>query len=177
MLCLRCTLFSVSAAVSSDPGHKLLAIEVVVVGLLTFIHFTGFIYKRLYLDILEASFIVNLGILAAATYSVRLAEKPESQDAVTYLSVGIAFATFAGVLVYHTYQQVWPKLQQRLQLHRHNEHQSEGSDTEADNQVRHSSAPTMTIVESPSSDLFTNDNNQSFIELREPLNLIHANDP
>jgi len=59
------------------------AIEAVVIGLLTLTHFTGLIYKKLYLDVLEASFVLNLGILAAATYSVRLAETPESQAVVT----------------------------------------------------------------------------------------------
>ena len=55
-----------------------------------------------------------------------LHEKPENQAAVTYISVGIAFAMFVGVLVYHTYQQVWPKLQQRIyQLEHHKEQQSE----------------------------------------------------
>jgi len=44
---------------------------------------------------------------------MRHAEKPENQAAVTYISVGIAFTIFAGILVCHMYQQVWPKLQQR----------------------------------------------------------------
>jgi len=101
MLCLRCILFAVFvllSLVSADPSHNLLAIEVVVVGLLTLIHFTGLIYKRLFLDIIEASFILNLGILAAATYSVSLAETPESQAVVTSISVGIVFTTLVGVL-------------------------------------------------------------------------------
>ena len=48
--------------------------------------------------------------------AVRFAKKSESQATVTDVSVGIAFATFVGVLVYHTYQQVWSKLQQRIHL-------------------------------------------------------------
>ena len=78
MLWLRCVLFAAFALVflvSADPSHNLLAIEVVVVGRLTLTSFTGLIHKKLYLDVLEASFILNLGILATATYSVRLAEK------------------------------------------------------------------------------------------------------
>ena len=155
MLCLRCVLFLVFvllSLVSADPSHNLLAIEAVVVGLLTLIHFTGLIYKKLYLDVLEASFILNLGILAAASYSVRIAETQESQAAVTYLSVGITFATFVGVLVYHTYQQVWPKLQQRIhQLRHHHEHQYEiVVQADVDNQEQIPAAPTMTIVERPS---------------------------
>jgi len=196
MLCLRCILFTVLvllSLVSADPRHNLLAIQVVVIGLLTLIHFTGVIYQNLYLDVLEASFILNLGILAAATYSVGLTEIPESQAVVSYISVGIAFATFIGVLVYHTYQQVWPKLQQRFhKLRNQKENQSECFDkaaefkTDIDNQVQVSTAPTMTIVECPppepriSTDITITSSNKvqplisptSFIELREPLNLI-----
>ena len=102
-----------------------------------------------------SSFVLNLGILAAATYSMRLAETPESQVVVTYISVGIAFTTFVGVLVYRTYQQVWPKLQQRIHQLCHQKDlltQSEGFDEAADNdsQAQISAAPTMIIVECPS---------------------------
>ena len=136
------------------------------------------IYKRLFLDIIEASFILNLGILAAATYSVRLAETPESQAVVTYISIGIAFTTFVGVLVYHTYQQVWPKLQQRIhKLHHHNGHQSRESFDEADfdnKPAQLSTSPTVTVVECPRPEaeaqpLIAPSN---FAELQEPLNLI-----
>ena len=119
MLCLRCTLLLVFAFnTHADPSLNLLVIGTAVTGLLTLAHFTGLIYKRLYLDILEISFILNLGILAVATYYVKLAVVQVSQAAVAYTSVGIAFATFIGVLLYHTYQQVWPKFQQKInQLH------------------------------------------------------------
>ena len=135
------------------------------------------IHKKLCLDVLEISLILNLGILAAATYSVRLAETPESQAVVTYISVGIAFATFVVVLVHHTYQQVWPKLQQRIhQLRHRKEHQSEGCDVDNDNQAQISTAPTMSIVERPSPELLELKTFTPFTELREPLNLIDTSD-
>jgi len=97
MLCLRCTLFLVfTFNIQADPSINRLAIGAVVIGLLTLTHFTGLIYKEMYLDILEISFILNLGILAVATYYVKLAVVPFSQAAVTYISVGIAFTTFVG---------------------------------------------------------------------------------
>ena len=105
----------------ADPSLNLLAIGTVVIGLLTLTHFTGFIYKKLYLDILEISFVLNLGVLAVATYYVKLAVVPVSQAAVAYTSVGIAFTTFIGVLLYHTYQQVWPKLQYKINQLCHSE--------------------------------------------------------
>ena len=179
MLCLRCVLFLVFvllSLVSADPSHNLLAIEAVVIGLVTLTRFTGLIYKKLYLDVLEASFILNLGILAAATYSVRNAEKLESQAAVTYVSVGIAFVTFVGVLVYHTYQQVWPKLQQRIHRLRHRkEHRSENFDeADVDNREQIPTAPTMTIVERPCHQPLELSTPATFTELREPLNLIES---
>ena len=181
MLCLRCILFHMSilvSVVSADPSHNLVAIEAAVIGLLILIHFTGLMYKKLYLDVLEASCILNLGILAAATYSVRIAEKPECQAAVTYVSVGVAFATFVGVLIFHTYQQVWPKLQQiNHWLHCHKEHQYKILDeAEVDNQEKTSSAPTMTIVEHPSPEPLELPAPTAFTELREPLNLIDISD-
>ena len=177
MLCLRCVLFTAFAIVflvSADPSHNLLAIEVVVIGILTVTRFTGLTYKKLYLDILDASFILNLGILAAVTYSVRLAEKRESQATVTNISVGIAFATFVGVLVYHAYQQVWPKLQIL------------DEETDIDNEMRidnEMQIPTMTVVERPSPEPLNSINinvsslnearpliaTTTFSELREPL--------
>jgi len=76
---------------------------------------------------------------------VRLAEKTKSQVVVTNTSVGIAFATFVGVLVYHTYQQLWPKLQQRIHHLRHcKEHKREVFDEGGiDNQRQISTLPTL----------------------------------
>ena len=168
MLCLRCILFLVFAFnVEANPSLNLLAIEVVVIGLLTLIHFVGLIYKKLYLDIIEASFILNLGILAAATFYVRQVVVSVSQAAVTYTSVGVAFTTFVGVLLYHMYQQVRPKLQQKIYglCHHKKASQGESFDEEArtDNQDQFSITPTITIVERPIPEPL------NFIELREPL--------
>ena len=73
MFCLRCALFLVFAFnTQADPSLSLLVIGTVVIGLLTLTHFTGLVYRKLYLDILEASFILNLGILAVhfSQYSI-----------------------------------------------------------------------------------------------------------
>lgn len=59
------------------------------------------IYEKYYLDILEASFILNICILATATYHVRSIEG--NQMVVTYLSVGVAFLEFVGIVVFHIY--------------------------------------------------------------------------
>ena len=46
-------------------------------------------------------FILNLGILAAATYHVKLSGG--SQAAVAYTSVGIAFLSFLEIVTLHIY--------------------------------------------------------------------------
>ena len=104
LLLLRCGLFLVFAFNTlGDPSVNLLAISTVVVGLIPFVRFTGLIYKSPYLDALDASFLLNLGLLAAATHHVRLAGG--SQAAVVYTSVSIALVTFVGIVCYHVYLQ------------------------------------------------------------------------
>ena len=192
MLCLRCALLLVFAFnARADPSLNLLVIATAVIGLLTLTHFTGLIYKKLYLDMLEISFILNLGILAGATYYVKLAVVPVSQAAVAYTSVGIAFATFIVVLLYHAYQQVWPKFQLKMNQLRHPEsrvmYNDNSSEDEAD--VYHEAytltAPTKTVIERPYpetlelNDISTNvralstASSSNLIEFQEPLDWIN----
>ena len=185
MLCLRCTLLLVFAFnTHADPSLNLLVIGTAVIGLLTLTHFTGVIYKKLYLDILEISFILNLGILAVATYYVKFALVPVSQAAVAYTSVGIAFATFVVVLLYHTYQQVWPIFQHSELRKIYNDNSSE-DEADVYHEVHTLTAPTMTVIERPIPEtLDLNDtsmrarplstaSSSNLIEFREPLNLIN----
>ena len=180
LLCLRCALFLVFAFnIQADPSLNLLAISSVTFGLTLLTRFTGTVYAKLHIDILEASFILNLGILAVATYYVKLAVVPASQPAATYTSVGVAFATFIGILLYHTYQYLWPQLKQRVNQLRdwchHNDHESP-SDPESQPLINPSpphstpsqplSTPTTTVVECPSPRLPPV---KHFNELREPL--------
>ena len=65
---------------------------------------SGGVYKNWCLDALEASFVLNLTILGAATYYVD--QINGNKLAVGYTSVIIAFATFIGILVYHIFQQL-----------------------------------------------------------------------
>jgi len=61
------------------------------------------VYKNKYFGVLEASYILNLGILAAATNYVQQAGG--NQAAVAYTSTGIAFLTFILIIIYHIYLQ------------------------------------------------------------------------
>ena len=73
---------------------------------------SGMVYINWYLNALELSFILNLGILAAATIYVILSGG--SQAAVAYSSVGIAFLTFVGIVTYHIYLRIKSKVQNIL---------------------------------------------------------------
>ena len=59
------------------------------------------VYKKWPLNALEASFVLNLGVFAITT--VNFQNNSRMQEISAGISVGIAFATFIGVLVYHTY--------------------------------------------------------------------------
>jgi len=197
LVCLRCALLLVFAFnTQADPSLNLLVIGTVVIGLLILTHFTGLLHKMLYLDILEISFILNLGILAVATYYVKFAVVPVSQAAVAYTSVGIAFATFIGVLLFHTYQQIWPELQHKINQLQHKinklhhsgvREMSNDSSSEDEADVYHEAqmltAPTMTVIERPSPEPHDlNDNTSmkarplsiaSSSNLRDPLDMIN----
>ena len=150
LLCLRCVLFLVFAFnIQADPSLNLLAISSAAFGLILVTRYTGAVYKKLYVDILEASFILNLGILAVATYYVKLAVVPASQAAVTYTSVGVAFCTFVGILLYHAYQQVWPKLQQLFHCYKEPSERFEDCNP-GQNELWPLIAPTTTLIERPS---------------------------
>ena len=102
LLCLRCALLHVFAFnTQADPSLNLLAISSVAFGQVLMTRYTGAVYRKLYVDILEASFIFNLGVFAVATYYVKFAVVPVSQAVVAYISVSIVLATFIELLLYN----------------------------------------------------------------------------
>ena len=110
LLLLRCTLFLVFAFnITGDSGINLLAISLTALAITVGYALSGMVYKSWYLNALELSFILNLGVLAVATYHVTLSGG--SQAAVAYTSVGIAFFTFVGIFSYHVYIQIKSKVQ------------------------------------------------------------------
>ena len=103
--CLPCTLHwttplldwtdaaaSLYSAVNAlgDPSVNLLAIVSTTTAILTLLSILGTrIYKTWCLGLLEISFILNLAILSAASYHIRLTGG--NQNAATFTSVGIAW--------------------------------------------------------------------------------------
>ena len=59
------------------------------------------VYKNRALGVLECSFLVNLGLLAFASYHIQTNEKNLALSAYTF--IGIVFAEFIGIVIYHSY--------------------------------------------------------------------------
>ena len=116
MLVVRCALFFLFALNAfGDPSVNLLAIGSITAILpMVYALLGNRIYKTWYLNTLELSFIVNLCILAVATLYIR--STGGNQNAVTFTSVSVAFATFVGIVIYHSAQQIkhGPQLCRRM---------------------------------------------------------------
>ncbi len=133
-----------------NTSVNLLAITSVTAGLAALAWIRNRVYEKLYNDILEASFILNLCILSAATYHVKATEG--SQAGLAYTSVTIAFATFICIMIYHLYlslhkTSVGKAILQKFSPNKENDvHETELLDSE--------------IVQAPTT---------TTVELREPL--------
>ena len=121
LLLVRVVLFLATAVNTlGDPSLNLLLIIVTANCLLALeLIFQG-IHKEWPLDILEASSLLNLSILSAATLYIRSAGG--NQVAITSTSTGIALATFVGILIHHTYNSIttstyWRRLVAHLKRH------------------------------------------------------------
>ena len=104
MLLLRfCLYLTFALKRSRDDSTDLLAILTVfsIVISLAWLSRRG-IYEKLYLDLLEASFILNIFLLTTVTYYYDTEGFSEQhQDTATYVSVGIAIAEFVGIVIFH----------------------------------------------------------------------------
>ena len=99
LLLVRIVLFLIfSVNIRESADINLLAIIVTVLLLLAL---AGSVYKRWYLNVIEYSFLLNLGVLAAATFYTTVSG--QGQTAVAYTSVSIAFATFIIIVVFHMF--------------------------------------------------------------------------
>ncbi len=129
LLLLRFVLFIISAVVDinspRDPSVNLLVLGITMIGLSVWAWNTGSMHRKWYNNALESSFILNLAILALASYQVIM--EGGNQAAVIYTSVSVAFITFLGIITYHVLQQVvdsriWrhSAIQSKLNRLRHN---------------------------------------------------------
>ena len=81
---------------------NLLLISITSLSLPVYTSFSGRLYKRIYRNILENLYFLNLGVLGIGTYHIRLVGG--NQEALVTTSVGIAFLEFCGITIFHSYQ-------------------------------------------------------------------------
>ena len=105
LLLVRCALFLTFAFnVLGNASINLLTITSVTVGLTVLAWLQNRLYNERFNDILEACFMLNLCIFAAATYHVR--EIEGRQDKLAYTSVGIAFVILIYIIIYHVFRRI-----------------------------------------------------------------------
>ena len=97
MLLVRGGVFLSSILITDTTSLLVVSSLFMAIGLVPWLRYP--IYEKLYLYLLEASFILNIGILASATHHVKTVEG--NQVLVTYLSVTIALAEFLTILIFH----------------------------------------------------------------------------
>ena len=100
LLLVRALLFMIfSVNVFGDPAINLLAIVTTVFLLFIKVALSNGTHKSQYLNILEYTFLFNLGTLSAASLYARLTNG--NQKDTTCALVSIAFVTFCGIVIYH----------------------------------------------------------------------------
>ena len=130
LLLVRGVLFLIFAANPTNaPSVNLLAIAIFSILLLAYTGNVGQVYKLWYLSLLENSFLINLAVLSAASLYVQ--PSISGQEAMTHISVSIAFVQFVGVVIFHAWKAVkvttlWRTL--KIKLHRpvHVDHSENG---------------------------------------------------
>ena len=83
-------------------GANLVAVTSLFAGIAIIPWLSGRIYERLYNDVLEASFLLNICVLTSVTYHVQALKDYHTQALLTHISVGIAFIEFVGIVIFHT---------------------------------------------------------------------------
>ena len=110
MLAFRILLFSIFAANAlGDPRVNLLAIVSSMLGIPIILNLynSGGVYKKHMTHKMEAFFILNLTIFAAATLLLKVSHAPlKSQEIVTAMLVTSAFIAFCAIVAHHSYEQI-----------------------------------------------------------------------
>lgn len=103
LLIVRFFLFVIALFINilNDPSLNLLLVSASSFALAAWAWMCGGVYKKWYNDVLESSFILNVGLLAIGTFYVRATGG--NFKALAYTSISIAFAIFLGILVLHLY--------------------------------------------------------------------------
>ena len=111
-------MFTLEADGKANTRISLLVVSLIIVCLTTLAWLHHGVYERLYNDVLEGSFILNLCLFTMATFYV---EGYAAQAAIAYTSIGIAFATFVCTVLCHAFiilrnTSMWKKFIQKMKL-------------------------------------------------------------
>ena len=92
-------------------GNPRINLFSVIIVVLVLINNGNRAYKKTWLNLLESSFLFNLGIISTATLflkslSVEGSSVVEKQTILTSIMVGSAFVVFIGILTYHFFQEL-----------------------------------------------------------------------
>ena len=98
----------------SDPSVTLLLVILTVLVLHSWAWLVGGVYKNWWLEVLESSFILNLGVLVAVTNKMELEKARLSvllklggrNQTTAYVSLSITFVTTIGIFACHIYLQI-----------------------------------------------------------------------
>ena len=104
LLLLRVCLFLIfSLNTTGDPTINLLATVIAMLCLFAYLSMVGGVYKHCCLNLIEITFILNLGILSAASlYQInRLVLSGVTITSISYISSSIAFALFMAIVFHH----------------------------------------------------------------------------
>ena len=101
---------------NSDPSVTLLFVILTALVIQSWAWLVGGVYKNWWLEVLESSFILNLGVMSAVTYKLQLENCENRMGAslklggknpsAAYVSLSIAFVTTIGIFTYHIYLQM-----------------------------------------------------------------------
>ena len=80
---------------------NLLSVQVVVFICLGWGWLARGVYSKWMLELLESSFLINLGLLSFATYHIQ--SYGRTNNIAGYISIAVALVTFAGIITYHIY--------------------------------------------------------------------------
>ena len=87
-----------------QESATLLSVGCITLGIVILKLLSKSTYENYFLDALETSYLLNLGVLTMAVFYVR--EASENNIALSSISIGISFVTFMGIFAYHAYTYV-----------------------------------------------------------------------
>ena len=128
---------------TNEPYANILLVIVIATLLQAYTSFVGLMYKKLYISLLEGSFLLNLIILGGAFLFCQTPPRnnsPESEEninTVSIISVSIVLLQLIGIVIFHIVRRVLTK--QRLQecLKRESKPEEVSLDTDKDNPTVH----------------------------------------